>query len=149
MSIDLFEPLRDSVMELITADNLKIGDWKGEPAVFTRRPLPDDAPDLCVLINPPAGVTDFDALNSQRPIVVHDIGVYGRKAAPGSTDDQTREVEKFGFALRSHFHRNRFSVRPDGIHVIDVQARGPYPAPTDDEAEVGRMVTLTIRLRRE
>lgn len=148
MSLDLLPELRDAVIG-IDAVRTELTEWKGEPAVFTRRPIPEDAREVYCLINPPTDVGDFDALNSQRPIVVLDIAVYGRKGAPGSDEDQTRAVERVGFQLRGHFHRNRFSFQPTGFSVISVQVRGPFPAPTDDEQTVGRIVSLTIRLRRE
>lgn len=145
--IDLLGPLRSSIMDdPLTIDGL--GEWKGEPAVFTRRPVPDDAPMPLILIEAALPISDMDGLNSDRPVAVHDIKIYGQKGAPGSEQDQTRTVERLGFALRRLFHRNRFSVQGDGFYAIDVSARGPGVAPTDDEQTVGRYVTVTIRLRR-
>lgn len=147
MSLDLLPNLRSSVVGVpeITEE---LGDWKGEPAVFTRRPVPDDAPMPMIIINPPSSIGDQDGLNSDRPVVTYDLAVYGNKGAPGAPEDQTRAVERAAYALRTVFHRNRFSVQPSGFYVIDVVARGPVPAPTDDEQTVGRVVSLTIRLRR-
>jgi hypothetical protein len=123
--------------------------WKGEPAIFTRRPVPSDAPDLIILINPPASISDADGLTSDRPIVSIDVAVYGRKGEPQSAEDQTREVERLGFRIRTHFHRQKFSVQPEGFSVIDVRAGGPVPAPTDDDQTIGRLVPLVVRLRRD
>ena len=145
--LDMLEALRDGVIAAPGVVAI-IDQWKGETAVFTRRPLPDDAPDFCVLVNPAAAITDADALSRLRPIVVHDIAVYGRKGAPGSAEDQTRDVERVAGYLQLHFHRNRFSVQPDGFSVIDVRASGPVPAPVDDEGTVGRIISVTVRLRR-
>ena len=148
MSLDLLPELRDGCMDI--ADLVaELALWKGEPAVFTRRPIPDDATEIYALINPPTTIGDADGLNSDRPVLSHDIAVYGRKGAAGSDEDQTRAVERAGFAVRGHFHRNRFSFQPTGFRVISVTARGPFPAPTDDEQTVGRLVSLTIRLRRQ
>jgi hypothetical protein len=146
VSLDLLPALRDSV---IAAVGPSLQEWRGEPAVFTRRPVPDDAPTLIVIVNPPASISDADGLTSDRPIVQHDIAVYGDKGAAGSEQDQTRQVDVIAFALRDHFHRQKFSVQPSGFYAIDVQARGPIPAPVDDDQTVGRIVTLTIRLRRQ
>ena len=146
MTLDILAALRTAA---VIAAAGELAEYKGEPAIFTRRPIPDDAPDLYLLVNPPAAITDADGLNSDRPIVTHDLAVYGRKGTPGGTSDQTRDVERISFLLRAYFHRDRFSVLPSGYYAIDVQARGPFVAPTDDEQTVGRIVSLTIRLRRE
>ena len=146
--LDLGPPLRDSLManpEITTA----LSQWKGEPAIFTRRPVPADAGDPIIIINPPFSIGDADALTSDRPIWEGDIAVYGRKGAPGTPEDQTREVDLIGHRIRDHFHRQRFSVRPEGFSVIDVRAGGPVPAPTDDDQTIGRLVTLIVRLRRQ
>lgn len=148
MSLDLLGPLRSGVIGASGVAAL-LAQWKSEPAVFTRRPVPDDAPDPSVLIQGPVGLTDLDALNAPRPIADYDLLVYGSKGAPGSDEDQTRVIEQIAFLLRTHFHRNKFSFTPTGFGVIDVRVRGPFIAPTDDEQTVGRVLSLTIRLRRE
>lgn len=147
MSADLLPALRDGVIAAPGVAAL-LAQWNSEPAVFTRRPVPQDASDPMVLINPPLALTDADGLTSDRPIAQHDIVIYGQKGAPGSSGDQTRDVEMAAFLLRDHFHRNRFSVQPSGFHVIDVRATGPVAAPVDDEETVARLVSLTVRLRR-
>lgn len=124
-----------------------VEEWKGEPAVFTRRPVPADAPDLIIICNPAITILDEDALVSRRPVWTSTIAIYGRKGAPGSADDQTREVEALGWRIRALFHRQRFSVRPEGFSVIEVTAGGPVPGPTDDDKQVARIVQLRIRLR--
>lgn len=125
----------------------QLGEWNGEPAVFTRRPVPSDAPKPLAIINPPASSTDEDGLNSPRPVIVRDIAFYGNKAEPGSPDDHTRKVEAMGDAARELFHRKKFSVRVAGYSVIDILVTGPIPAPVDDEGTIGRVVRVTIRLR--
>ena len=57
------------------------------------------------------------------------------------------KLEALGWRIRSLFHRQRFSVRPDGFSVIEVVAGGPVPGPTDDDKQVARIVQLRIRLR--
>lgn len=147
MSLDLLPALRDGV---IAAPGVidELSQWRGEPAVFTRRPVPDDAADPMVVINPLSGVIFRDALASDNPVVTHDILIYGSKGAPGGPVDQTRAVERAAFAIREHFHRNRFSVQADGFHVVDVRVNGPFAAPVDDEATVGRVVSVTVALNR-
>ena len=147
MSLDLLPALRDAV---IAAPNVtvELATWRNEPAVFTRRPVPEDASDPMVIINPPSAVAFADGLSADRPVVRHDIVVYGAKAAPGSPGDQTRVVERIAFAIRDHLHRNRFSVQADGFHVVDVRAGGPIAAPVDDDQTVGRVVSVSVSLNR-
>jgi hypothetical protein len=145
MSLDaLTVALRESVIDAIGAG---LDLWGGQPAVFTRVPVPKDAPARIAIVMPEAAVSDSDGLTSPRPIVQRDVAVYGRKGEPGSAEDQTRAVEADGYALRDHFHRKKFSVRPVGFSVIDVQARGPIVAPADDDETIGRIVSLVVRLR--
>ena len=145
MSLDLLPALRDAVMDIggVTA---MLAQWKGEPAVFTRRPVPDDAIYPVAVISRATSIDDFDGLTVRRPIATHQIAFYGNKGAPGSTEDHTRDVESMGFAAREHFHRNRFSLTPSGYSVVDVQVRGPVDAPVDDDMKVGTAITLQIRL---
>lgn len=148
MSLDLGPPLRKA---LIAADGIggELGKWCEEPAVFTRRPVPDDAPDLLIIVNPNAALGNEDAINSERPVVVRDIAIYGKKGEPGTSSDQTWIVDALGYRVRELFHSKKFSVSPEGYSVIDVVAAGPVPAPVDDDETVGRLVSLTIRLRKE
>lgn len=145
--LDLGPPLRDSLMDSVGVLE-ELGQWKGEPAIFTRRPLPQDAPDQVIIIEDPMALTDADALNSDRPIVHLDISFHGRKGAPGTSEDDTRVVVRRAYRARDHFHRQKFSVQPQGFSVIDVRAEGPVVGPTDNDKAISRIVTLTIRLRR-
>lgn len=144
---DILPALRDAVMA-ITGVTSEIDTWNNEPAVFTRRPLPADAPRKVCVINPPSSIGDGDGLTSDRPIITHDIAFYGLKGQPGTAEDDTRSIDRAAHAARLYFHRNRFSVQPSGYSVIDIRASGPTPAPVDDENEVGRLVTVVVRLRR-
>jgi hypothetical protein len=137
---DLAAPIRDALMA--SADIVsRIGEWKGEPAVFTRRPLPSDAPYPCIAISPDIAVTDFDYLTSGKTRIIRDIIAYGRQP------DHYRTVEEIGYLLRALCHRQKgFITAPQGYSVIDIVAAGPVPAPTDDEKTVGRLVSLTFRL---
>lgn len=144
-NLDLAGPLRDAIMgcEPITVD---LGAHMGEPAIFTRRPVPAMAAELAsyplILINPESAVGDEDGLTSDRPFVIRDIAVYGQQPT------HYRKVEAIGYRLRALFHRQKFALVPDGYSVIDIRVSGPIAAPVDDAATVGRMVSLTIRLRR-
>lgn len=115
--------------------------WEGEPAIFTRRPVPQDALYPFVVISPDVTISDEDALVARRPIVVRDIVVYGEQP------DQYRLVEDTAYRVRALFHRQRFSVIVAGYSVVEIVAKGPMPSPADDLQHIGRMVSLRFRLR--
>lgn len=142
MSLDLAPALRDA---LATAPGIAdvLDQYLGEPAVFTRRPVPSGAPELMILINPDTAIGDQDALTSDRPVIMRDIAIYGRQP------DDYRAVEALGYAVRALFHRQRRAITPGGFDVIDIVAHGPTPGPTDNDKTVARVVGLTIRLRRQ
>lgn len=117
--------------------------WNGEPAVFTRVPVPDSSVEPMIVIGQDISVTDIDALSAGRPVIVRDIFVYGQQP------DHHRLVETVAYAIRELFHRNRFSFSVTGYHVVQVIASGPRLAPTDDDSTVGRVVTLTVTLRKQ
>ena len=137
---DLAAPIREALMG--SADIVsRIGEWNGEPAIFTRRPLPSDAPYRCIAIGPDVAVTDFDYLSVGKTRIMRDIIAYGRQP------DDYRIIEEIGYLLRALCHRQKhFITAPQGYSVIDIIAAGPVPAPTDDEKTVGRLVSLTFRL---
>lgn len=120
--------------------------WNGAPAVFTRRPVPEDAPFPMIVVSPYVAVGDFDGLNDMREIITLDVIAYGRVGAPGTVDDHTRRVEQIGFLLREIFHRQRLSLGNTSYHVVSINATGPRTAPTDSDSIVGRVVTLTVRI---
>lgn len=145
--LDLGPAIREAILlEPTIADDL--GEYSHEPAVFTRRPIPQDAPDLYILINPPAAIGDEDPLNAERTVWMGDIAIYGKKAAPGSDEDDTRTVEALGFRVRRFLHRQKWALQVGGFHVIDIRASGPVPAPVDDDKTIGRIVSLIVRLGR-
>lgn len=142
MSLDIAPALRDALCAAGTISP-SLGQWKGEPSVHTKRPTPPDAEYPLIVINPPAAISDEDFLNSDHPIVIRDIAVYGRQPT------QLRVVDEIGFAVRALFHRQKWAITPEGYDVIGIVASGPIPGPTDDDETVARIVGLTIKLRRQ
>lgn len=144
MSIDLKAAVRTAILA-----NAEIRDelatYGSSKAVFTRRPIPDDAPYPCIVISDMV-IDDGDGLVSRRPTIDVDVCVYGKNDPQGA---EYRTTETIGYALRNLFHRQRWSITQAGAHVSDVTCRGPLPAPTDDEKTVGRVVTLQVRLVEE
>lgn len=156
MSLDLGPALRSAILDqqdpalqpIATQIGELLEQWHGEPAVFAYRPIPADAPDLVIIINEDAAISDADGLTSERPIVERDVICYGRRGTPGDATDQSPKVEAIGYAMRQLFHRQKFSVQPEAYSVTDIVVRGPVAAPTDDDGTIARMVSLAIRLRR-
>lgn len=141
MSLDLGASIRTALLAEAPIYGL-LGEWSGEPSIFTRRPVPSEAQYPMIVVNPDIAITDQDALRSKRPIVTKDVIVYGDQP------DGYRVVEQLGYAIRELFHRERFSIDVDGYDVVQIVASGPNVAPTDDDKTVGRVVTLTISLRK-
>jgi len=141
------EGLREALLGVSAITEL-LGTYQGEPSIYTRRPVPSGATYPALVIGPNVFMRDQDFLTSRLPIIGRDIVVYGQMAAPGSEDDQYRDVEEIADGVYDLFHRNRLSLLVDGFHVVDVVANGPIASPTENERLIGRAVPLTIRLHR-
>ena len=138
--LNLVKPIRVAIVADSTITAL-LGSYQSVASVFTRRPAPEGATYPMIMVSPAVVVSDEDALVERRPVVNHDVIVYGQQ------DGAYRDVESVGYLLREKFHRQRFSISPDGYAVIDLVAEGPIPGPTDDEEFIARVVSLQVRLR--
>lgn len=114
--------------------------WNGEPAVFTRRPVPSQAKYPMIVINPDASISDVDGLVARRPMVRRDIVVYGEQP------NDYRTVEQIGYALRTQFHSKRFALQVDGYETIEIVVAGPRAAPVDSDTQVARAILATVKL---
>lgn len=141
MSVDLAQPIRNALVGASSITSLLPAYLNGYP-VFTRRPVPDDAPFPNLVVSPDVAADEQDGVADQRPVLQRDVMVYGRN----TTDAEYRAVEAVARQVHTLFHRQRNSITVSGWGVVDVVARFPMPAPTDDEQTVGRVVPLTIRL---
>lgn len=140
MSLDLAPAIRTALIAESTITGL-ITERLGEPAVFTRRPVPDDAELPYIVVSEDVSITDADGLTSDRPVVVRDVLIYGNQP------DDYRKIEQLGYLVRELFHREKESIDPADYHVVEITTAGPRAAPTSDDEIVGRVVTLTIQLR--
>lgn len=141
MSLDLAPAIYAAIAGEPTITGL-LGEDNTNPAIYTIRPVPDGAPYPQIIVNPDVAITDFDALNSDRPRVIKDVVVYGNQP------DDYRTVETVGYLLRDLFHRQRFSISNAGYNVVLITVTGPSVAPVDDDHLVGRVVTLNIMLEK-
>jgi hypothetical protein len=139
VSLDLAAPLRRAIVADAEITAL-LGSFNGDYSVHTRRPIPEAAGLPMIAISPDVSIRDQDGVRDSRPVIVRDIAVYGSAA------EHYRVVEQIGYLIRDLFHRERYAIEVNQYNVIDIVADGPHPAPVDDASEVGRSVTLTIRL---
>lgn len=141
---DLSVPLRDALIGN-AAITSQLPAYKGSFPIFTRRPAPTDITYPIIMISPDVTIDDEDGINDFRPIQVRDVVVYGQNDTPA----KYRVVEVLGYAIREMFHSTRLSIVVPSFTVTLITARGPMPAPTDDDQTVARIVSLTIRLARK
>lgn len=138
-SPDLSDPLYAALTG--TSDMLDgLAIYKGAPAVFTRRPVPDDCGYPLILTAGDVTHGDQDFIDAPLAVIVRDIAIYGKNP------DHYRTVEAIAFAVRDLFHRKRESLVVPGWNVVDIRCSGPIVAPVDDDHTCGRIVVLTVRL---
>ena len=142
--IDLTQAIREAVL----AQSSIVGSlpaYLEQPTVFTRKPVPEDAPYPMLTISPDITERKEDGINDFRPIYTRDITVYGEN----DTAAKYRFVEALAFTIANYFHANKHAIAlPDGWALSGVTATSPRPAPTDDDTKVGRLVEVTFRLAR-
>lgn len=139
MSLHITDDVRTAIVGNTSITAL-VGTTNSNPSVFTTRPTAPTAAYPMIVITP-VDVNDMDGLTDGRPIVDVDVAVYGRKK------DHIRAVESLGLLIRDLFHRQRFSISPSGVSVVQIVCRGPLSAPTDDESLIARLVSLKVTLK--
>lgn len=142
--LDLAGPLRSAILTNTSVTAL-LSTWQGEPAVFTKRPVPANATYPLIVVSPDASVGNIDFLSARLPMPRRDLIVYGRQ---NEDPDQYRAVEAIAYLLRQQFHRQKFSVDPGpGYQLIELVVTSVMPAPVDDVNTVARAVLLHFKLR--
>jgi hypothetical protein len=118
--------------------------YMGKPTIFTRRPVPPNAPYPMIVVSADISRNNnMDGLSDQRPVVTRDLIVYGSN----DTDTNYRTVELIAYAVFDQFHRNHTSITPPDTWIIwDIVGLGPTPAPVDDDQHVARVVPLEVYL---
>lgn len=148
-NLNLSIPLRNAVLGMSSITDL-LGTWSNEPSVHTRRPLPDDATYPCVAISPAVFITNQDALDTFRPVGMWDLATYAEatRMVGGRMVDGYRELEEIAYALFEGFHRQKHVLLVESYSIIDIVASGPTLAPSGNDRLLGRVVPLTIRLKK-
>lgn len=141
MTLDLAGPFRTSIISSSSIVNL-LGEFNSQPCVFTSRPVPDSVQFPLIMVGPDVTLLDQDGVDDDRPVVQRDIAVYGEALK------HYRAVEEVGYLLRQLFHRTH-NLEPIGYNLVQMQVLGPRIAPVDDDATVGRLISVTVSLARE
>lgn len=140
--VDISVPLRDALLASSEITSL-LAPYKGSRPIFIRRPIPEDAPTLCILISQDIVSSDDDGVNDRRLVIERDITVYG------SNDLSPAEYRKVGQLARlihSLFHNKRHALEVPDWDTVLVTATGPTVIPQDDAQLIAQGVFLTVQL---
>jgi hypothetical protein len=121
--------------------------YNNDTTIFTRRPVPPDAPFPQIVVNPIRSRMDIGGLRDERTKTMFDVAVYGQNNTPA----QYRTVEQIAFSIFDLFHRNPKSITLDptaaaGWSVVNVWCTGPHAGPTDDDMTVARLIELAVEM---
>lgn len=139
--VDLLSNIRSLLLsDLDITQHLSI--FNGAKAIFTRRPVPENADYPFIIINPPFSDTDRDFLDLAFRDVTYNIIVYGNN----DTSQNYRNVEDTAFKIKNKFLRlpKTGMTMPVGYSLVRGNSIGPFIAPTDDEKKIARAVSVTI-----
>lgn len=116
--------------------------FNGAKAIFTRRPVPENADYPFIIINPPLPDTDRDFLDLAFRDVTYHIIVYGNNDNP----QNYRNVEDTAYRIKDKFLRlpKTGMTMPIGYSLVKGNSIGPFLAPTDDQTKVARAVSVKI-----
>lgn len=139
--------LKPNIRAFLVSDSAitsKITTYKGQPAIFTRRPVPEDAqyPFIVISSQIPSGRSDL--VDAVRGNYVHDVIVYAQ-----NNDNTTYNTcEQIAFLLSQKFLRLQSTDMsiPSGYQIIDAVGIGPFDAPTDGDTTVAKGVSVSFRL---
>jgi len=142
---DLAVPLRSAIVGNAGITAL-LPTYKGSYPVFTRRPIPADAPHICVVISPNLATTHEDGVCDIRVRVEREIYVFGEN------DADWQRVDQIARQLVALFHRKRQSLSlQDGWRVTNIIA-STYGIPpidaNDPAAQMAVRLSITIAARR-
>jgi hypothetical protein len=135
--------LTDAIRAALVADagvTQHLSDYLGSFPIFTRRPVPGDAPYPCIVVSQDIAVSDEDGVNDYRASIMRDIAVYHTNETP----DNEHVVEALGQAVRRTFHRQRQSLTVNGWDVARIEASVPIEAPVDNDQRTGCIVQLQV-----
>lgn len=141
--VNISEPLRNAIVSSSNITML-LDTYKGSYPVFTHRPVPNDAPDISIVISQDISGDHQDGVNFFRPVIVRDIMIYGPNNSP---PDIYRKVKEIARLIHSLFHRRK-DLQVPGWHTLNVTCTGPLEIPLEDQS-VTAAVTVTVTLARK
>jgi hypothetical protein len=139
--------MSQSIRASLAADdfvNSNLPQYLTDITIFTRRPVPPDAPYPMIVVDPNKANVDIGGLNYNQLRILADIAVYGSNDSASNF----RLVEQLAYEVFELFHRNRGSVQVPGWQTARVWCNGPIQIPSDDDMRVGRLISLTAELVR-
>ena len=138
--LDITAAVRQAIIDdTVIADLL--ASYRNSPAVFTRRPVPEDAPYPLAVSDHDVSIRDRDWLDTQKPVITRNIYFYGEQRG------HYRDVQTMALRARELFHRNPSALCIDGYHTIEITVTGPFDAPVADDQNTGRAISLTVQLQ--
>lgn len=122
--------------------------YNGSKALFTRRPVPEDAVYPLAVVSPAITYRESDFVSGTKHFyLTHDFLIFDTNDSSSSY----RAVEDAAFRIRNLFHRldvNSFNT-PSGYRLLLCLADYPIPGATDDLIKVSRVVQLTFDITEE
>lgn len=113
-----------------------LAEYEGEPAVFTKDPVPKDAPWPFVVISGSETDDDAGAKNEGHRSIARRIRVYD-----DSDDGSVITIDAIGERIRALLHRTPFTLTGGTVYMVDVQ--GPLDAPSGPDT-LGRALIVRI-----
>lgn len=137
---DLSVPIRNAIISSAEITAL-LPAYKGSYPVFTRTPVPNDAPSVRITISQNISVDHQDGIADQRLLITRDVVV------SGENDRDWETVDRIARLVVSLFHRRERNLTVNGWKVVRITAttRGGQPV-NDMEPAVAMVVTLSILL---
>lgn len=136
--------LQPSIRSFLLTDSTfsnYLTDYNGSKALFTRRPVPDDAEYPLAIISPAITYRESDFVSGQKHFyLTHDLLIFDTN----DSSSNYRNVENAAFRARKILHRfdvTTFS-HPTGYKVLLCLADYPISGATDDLIKVSRVVQL-------
>ena len=141
-SADLSEPLRTAIVGNAGIAAL-LSDYKGSEAVFTRMPVPEDAPYPMIVISPDILVDNSDGLNDFQPIITKQVVVWSANDTPANY----RLANQIALLIRTLLHRQPRAIIVPSWGVVGIQVRGPEQIFSDVQAQTeGRVLIVEVHL---
>ena len=137
---DLAISIREAILGDMVITPL-LSTYLGDPAVFTRTPVPGGADYPMIVISRNVIKVNQDGVHDYRPTVAYQIATYGKNSAP---PEQYRAISTIAYEIRTLLHRQHNLSLTDWT-ITDQVCSGPVDQPSADQI-TARVVTLTARL---